>query len=46
MEFIVSNTGYYKILHVDYHGGQRYPHLEAIKGQKDLLDEILKPMVK
>ncbi len=46
MEFIVANTGYYKVLHVDYHGGQRYPHLEAIKGQKDLLAEILKPMTK
>ncbi len=46
MEFIVANTGYYKVLHVDYHGGERYPYLEAIKGQKDLLDEILKPMRK
>jgi predicted metalloprotease with PDZ domain len=46
LEFIVANTGYYKVLQVEYHGGQRYPYLEAVQGQKDLLDEILKPMAK
>ena len=44
IEFIVSNTSYFKVLKVDYHGGQRYPYLEPIKGQKDVLGEILKPM--
>ena len=46
IEFIVSNSGYFKIIKIDYHGGQRYPYLEAIKGQKDGLSEILKPMTK
>jgi predicted metalloprotease with PDZ domain len=46
LEFIVSNTGFFKVIKVDYHGGQRYPYLEAVKGQKDLLDDILKPLVK
>ena len=46
IEFIVSNTSYFKVLKVNYHGGERYPHLEAVKGQKDLLSEILKPLTK
>lgn len=29
-------------LSVDYHGGERYPHLERIEGKADLLSEILK----
>jgi predicted metalloprotease with PDZ domain len=44
IEFIVSNTSYYKVLKIDYHGGQRYPYLEQVKGEKDVLDDILKPM--
>ncbi len=40
----MSNTSYYKVLKIDYHGGQRYPYLEQVKGEKDVLDEILKPM--
>jgi predicted metalloprotease with PDZ domain len=46
IELIVSNTGYYKIVRVDYHGGQKYPHLEKVAGAPDLLDEILKPLSK
>ena len=45
IEFIVSNTSYFKVLKVEYHGGQRYPYLEQVKGQKDVLGEILKPLV-
>ena len=44
IEFIVSNTSYYKVLKIDYHGGQRYPYLERVKGEKDVLEEILKPL--
>ncbi len=44
LEFIVSNTSYFKVLKIDYHDGQRYPYLEREKGEKDVLEEILKPM--
>jgi hypothetical protein len=44
IEFIVTNTAYFKVLKIDYHGGQRYPYLEPVKGEKDVLDEILKPL--
>jgi len=46
IEFIVANTGFYKILKLDYHGGEKFPVLERIEGQPDRLDEILKPMTK
>ncbi len=43
VELIVENTGYYKIIKLDYHGGERYPQLERVSGVPDRLDEILKP---
>ncbi|QMV19305.1 M61 family peptidase [Granulicella sp. 5B5] len=44
VELIVANTGYYKILKIDYHGGERYPQLERVDGVPARLDDILKPM--
>jgi predicted metalloprotease with PDZ domain len=46
IQMIVSNTGYYKIVNLDYHDGLRFPHLERVQGTPDYLDEILKPMTK
>ena len=45
IDLIVSNTGYYKVVHLEYHGGLKYPHLERIAGSSDMLDEIVKPLV-
>jgi predicted metalloprotease with PDZ domain len=44
IDLIVVNTGYYKIVHLDYHDGLRFPHLERVDGTPDLLDEIVKPL--
>jgi predicted metalloprotease with PDZ domain len=46
IEFIVSNTSYFRVLHVDYHGGQRYPYLEQVKGEPDMLARILQARAK
>jgi predicted metalloprotease with PDZ domain len=46
IEFIVENTGFYKVIRVDYHEGEKFPALERIEGTPDRLDEILKPMTK
>jgi predicted metalloprotease with PDZ domain len=46
MEFIVENTNYYKIIRMDYHGGERYPQLQRVQGTPARLDDILQPMVK
>jgi predicted metalloprotease with PDZ domain len=40
IEFIVKNGDRYRTLKIDYHGGSRYPHLEAT-GAAKLLDSIL-----
>jgi predicted metalloprotease with PDZ domain len=46
LEFIVENTNYYKIIRMDYHGGERYPQLQRVDGTPARLDDILQPMVK
>lgn len=46
IELIVANTGYYKVVRVEYHEGERYPQLERVPGAKAYLDEILAPMIK
>jgi predicted metalloprotease with PDZ domain len=46
LEFIVENTGFYKVLKLDYHDGEKYPALVRVEGTPDRLDEILKPMTR
>ena len=46
IELIVSNTGYFKVIRLDYHDGERYPNLERVGTSPDRLDDILKPMTK
>jgi predicted metalloprotease with PDZ domain len=42
IELLVENEGYFQTARVDYHGGERYPHLERVDSQADLLTEIAK----
>ena len=44
IELIVINTGYYKVVKLDYHDGLRFPQLERVQGTPNRLDDILKPM--
>jgi predicted metalloprotease with PDZ domain len=46
VELIVLNTGYYKVIKLDYHDGERYPLLERVSSVPDRLDDILKPAAK
>src|SRR5216683_2163816 len=46
VELIVENTGFYKVIRLDYHGGERYPQLERVSGTPGRLDDILKPEAK
>jgi predicted metalloprotease with PDZ domain len=41
----VKNGEYFSMHRVDYHGGEKYPHLERDNGKPDLLTEILQPRV-
>ncbi len=40
IELLVENTEYYKTYKIDYHGGERYPHLVRDESKPDLLTEI------
>jgi predicted metalloprotease with PDZ domain len=46
VELIVFNTGYYKVVKLDYHDGERYPQLERVSSVPDRLADILKPAAK
>ncbi len=43
VELLVIVNDYYKTCAIDYHGGERYPHLIRIPDKPDYLDELLKP---
>lgn len=42
IELLVENGDFYETYRIDYHGGERYPHLEPLSGKTDLLTEIAK----
>ena len=42
LELLVENTDYFKTYALDYHGGERYPHLVRDESKPDLLSEIYK----
>jgi predicted metalloprotease with PDZ domain len=44
IRLLVLNDDYYKTCSIDYHGGERYPHLVRAEGKPDLLDDIAKPL--
>ena len=39
---LVENDEYYKTFNLDYHGGEKYPHLVRDDSKPDLLNDILK----
>jgi predicted metalloprotease with PDZ domain len=45
IRLLVLNDDYYTTCTIDYHGGERYPHLVREEGKADLLDELAKPLV-
>jgi predicted metalloprotease with PDZ domain len=40
LELLIENADYYKTYKIDYHGGERYPHLVRDESKPDLLTEI------
>lgn len=42
LELLVENTDYYKTYKLDYHGGEKYPHLVRDESKPDVLSDILK----
>lgn len=43
ISLIVTQTGWYRTLALDYHDGMRYPHLERVAGTSDMLASIAAP---
>jgi len=43
LELLVENTEYYRTYRIDYHGGEKYPHLVRDESKPDVLGEIIKP---
>lgn len=46
IELTVRNGEYTSTRKVDYHGGERYPHLALRNGKPDMLTEIVQPRAK
>jgi predicted metalloprotease with PDZ domain len=42
IDLLVENDDYYKTYKLDYHGGEKYPHLTRDQSKPDLLAEILR----
>ena len=43
LELLVENTEYYNTYKLDYHGGEKFPHLVRDETKPDVLSEIIKP---
>lgn len=43
---LAENGEYVNSYAIDYHGGERYPHLSRVESQPDILGEIIKPQAK
>jgi predicted metalloprotease with PDZ domain len=46
LELLIKTGEYYETHRIDYHGGERYPHLVRDSAGPDLLTQILKPLAK
>ena len=44
IELLVENAQFFKTYTVDYHNGEKNPHLERASDQPDIMGDILKPM--
>jgi predicted metalloprotease with PDZ domain len=45
IDLIISNDDEFRVIHLDYHDGEKFPKLERDQANPDLLDEIIKPLV-
>jgi predicted metalloprotease with PDZ domain len=43
IELLVENADYFRIYKLDYHGGEKYPHLVRDESRPDVLSEIIAP---
>jgi predicted metalloprotease with PDZ domain len=44
-EIIVQSGDFFTTASVDYHGGERYPHLERVTARPDAMEALIRPLV-
>jgi hypothetical protein len=44
LELMVEKCAYRKSVRINYHAGERYPHLERNTARPDLIEQIIKPL--
>ena len=42
LQLLVENTDYFRTFSLNYHGGEKYPHLMREESKKDMLSEIIR----
>lgn len=42
LQLLIENTDYYKTYKLDYHGGEKYPHLVRDESKPDMLTDIIR----
>ncbi len=42
---LIKDGEYYRTVNVDYHGGEKYPHIVRDKSRPDVISEIIRPRV-
>jgi predicted metalloprotease with PDZ domain len=46
IDLLIKSGEYYSVHHIDYQGGEKYPHLVRDESKPDLLSDITKPLAK
>ncbi|HXY02956.1 MAG TPA: M61 family peptidase, partial [Terriglobales bacterium] len=43
LQLLIENTDYFRTSNLNYHGGEKYPHLVRDGSRPDLLTDIIRP---
>jgi len=43
LQLLIQNTDYFRTFNLDYHGGEKYPHLVRDESRPDMLSDIIRP---
>jgi predicted metalloprotease with PDZ domain len=44
LQLLCENADYFSTYKIDYHGGEKYPHLVRNESQPDVLSDVIKPL--
>jgi hypothetical protein len=42
LQLLIENTDYFRTFVIDYHGGEKYPHLAREESKPDTMTEIIR----